>query len=78
MRAKLLKRLRKKAKKYVRVFRTDNSIFPYSIFHSKKEICIAQTLDEVKSSLEEERRSYIKRVIKDMRIQKENKQLRKL
>lgn len=78
MKTKLLKRLRRKAKKYVRVFRTNDCIFPYSIFHLKKEISIAQTLDEVKSSLEEERRSYIKRVIKDMRIQKENKQLRKL
>lgn len=78
MKTKLLKRLRRKAKKYVRVFRTHCSIFPYSIFHLKKEISIAQTLDEVKSSLEEERRSYIRRVIKDMRIQKENKQLRKL
>lgn len=78
MKTRLLKRLRRKAKKYVRVFRTYDYIFPYSIFHLKKEISVAQTLDEVKSSLEEERRSYIKRIIKDMRIQKENKQLRKL
>lgn len=78
MKTKLLKRLRKKAKKYVRVFRTHDYIFPYSIFHLKKEISIAQTLDEVKNSLKEERCSYIKRVITDMRIQKENKQLRKL
>lgn len=78
MRTKLLKRLRKKAKKYIRVFRTNDCIFPYSIFHLKKEISMVQTLDEVKSSLEGERRSYIKRIIKYMRIEKENKQLRKL
>ena len=34
-RTKLLKRLRRKAKKYVRVFRTNDCIFPYSIFHLK-------------------------------------------
>lgn len=78
MKTRLLKRLRRKAKKYVRVFRTNDCIFPYSIFYLEKEINMEQTLDKVKSSLEEERRSYIRRVIKDMRIQKENKQLRKL
>lgn len=84
MKTKLLKRLRRKAKKYVRVFRTNDYIFPYSILHlDKKQHVIKsskgkRTLDEVKSSLEEERRSYIRRVIKDMRIQKENKQFRKL
>lgn len=78
MKTRLLKRLRRKAKKYIRAFRTNCNIFPYSIFHLKQEIRIVQRFDEVKISLEEERRSYIKRVIKDMRIQKENKQLKKL
>lgn len=83
MKTRLLKRLRRKAKKNVRVFRTHDYIFPYSIFHLNKENHIIsktnkRTLDEVKSVLEEERRSYIRRIVKSMRIERENKQLRKL
>lgn len=83
MKTRLLKRLRRQAKKNVRVFRTHDYTFPYSIFHLNKENHIIsktnkRTLDEVKSVLEEERRSYIRRIVKSMRIQRENKQLRKL
>lgn len=83
MKTRLLKRLRREAKRNVRVFRTHDYIFPYSIFHLNKENHIIsktnkRTLDEVKSVLEEERRSYIRRIVKSMRIERENKQLRKL
>jgi hypothetical protein len=83
MKTKLLKKLRREAKKNVRVFRTHDYIFPYSIFHLNKENHVIsktskRTLDEVKSILEEERHNYIIKVIKIMRIERENKQLRKL
>lgn len=83
MKTRLLKRLRREAKKNVRIFRTHDCIFPYSIFHLNKENHVIsktakRTLDEAKSILEEERRSYIRRIVKSMRIEKENKQLRKL
>jgi hypothetical protein len=83
MKTRLLKKLRIKAKKNVRIFRTQDYTFPYSIFHLNKENRIIsktnkRTLDEVKSILIEERRSYIMKIIKIMRIERENKQLRKL
>lgn len=76
MKTRLLKRLRRKAKKNVILYKKLD-FFPYCVeVHWISTSC--RTLEEAKTKLIEERRFYIIKIIKKMRVEKENKQLRKL
>jgi hypothetical protein len=82
MKTRLLKRLRRQAKKNVVIYKKLDWRFPYHIgcLDNKVHWVITsyRTLEEAKIKLIEERRNYIINVIKIMRIERENKQLRKL
>lgn len=83
MKTRLLKRLRRQARKNVVIYKKLDCSFPYHIgcLGNKVHRIITSyrtTLEEAKIKLIEERRSYIMKVIQMMRIERENKQLRKL
>lgn len=77
MKTRLLKRLRRKAKKNIAICKRLDLNFPYYV-EDYWESMPYRTLEEAKIKLIEERRSYIIRVVMKMRIERENKQLRKL
>jgi hypothetical protein len=77
MKTRLLKRLRRKAKKNVILYKKLDWSYPYHVEVGYISTS-CHTLEEAKIKLIEERRSYIIKVIKKIRIEKENKQLRKL
>lgn len=82
MKTRLLKRLRRKSKNNVVIYKKLDWSFPYHIgcLDNKVHWVITsyRTLEEAKIKLIEERRYYIVKVIKMMRIERENKQLRKI
>lgn len=79
MKTRLLKRLRKEARKEVYIYKTHDKIYPYRIIDedglsSEDYTTLAQAL----IMLPFHRRIYIIRKVKYIRIARENKQLRKL
>lgn len=73
MKTKLLKKLRKKAKKKVRLYQMSERIYkitsPYSY---QKDLFVSGNLDLIKQTVLEERREYILTYINRLRKEKKN------
>lgn len=73
MKVKLLKKLRKKAKKKILLYQTSERVYkitsPYSY---QKDIFISGNLDLIKQTVLENRREYILTCINRLRKEKEN------
>lgn len=73
MKTKLLKKLRKKAKKKVRLYQMSERIYkitsPYSY---QKDLFVGGNLDLIKQTVLEERREYILTCINRLRKEKKN------
>lgn len=80
MKTRLLKKLRKESIKNVRIVRTYDDIHLYAVIHLDNAGFIIRALHkrtfaECEYVLEKEKRHYIKKIAKQMRVQIENKKL---
>lgn len=79
MKTRLLKRLRRKAKKEVYIYKTCDKTFPYRIIdEARLSSEDYRTLEQALLMLPFHRRVYIIRKVRDIRLEIHNRTLRKL